>query len=295
MSFTLVVLFGFGVGVMVGTTGVGGGSLMTPALILAFGVQPRIAIGTDLAYAAVTKTLGGWRHLRSGTVDLGVSKWLAFGSVPASVGGVLVANRLAHADGALLWGVAGALLLVAVVMLARAIFLPHLAARERATVPLSSGTKAAAVGLGAVLGFVLGVTSVGSGALVGLALIVVFRLTPHRVVGTDVFHAALMLWAAGLTQAALGNVDYGLMASILVGSLPGVVIGERLVHRVPAAALRTTLGCVMLGSALGVLNKAGVDLNAWEIVGPPLGIGAAAYLLHRARRGRAPQPEAVPA
>jgi uncharacterized membrane protein YfcA len=291
----LVIVFGLGVGVLIGLTGIGGGSLMTPLLLIVIGTNPVVAVGTDLAYGAVTKTLGGWRHLRSGTVDLGVSKWLAFGSVPASVGGVLAGNELAKStDKALLWAVAGALLLVAFVTLARALFMPKLVARERHTVALTAPTKALAATLGAVLGFVLGVTSVGSGALVGLALILVFRLMPHRVVGTDVFHASLMLWAAGLTQVALGHVDFALMGTILIGSLPGVWIGERLVHRIPAAVLRPTLGCVMLGSALGVMSKAGVELGAGEILGPPVAIGVLAYVLHRVRRPRV-EVEAVPA
>jgi uncharacterized membrane protein YfcA len=92
----LVIVFGLGVGVLIGLTGIGGGSLMTPLLILFAGVQPVVAIGTDLAYGAVTKTLGGWRHWRKGTVDLGVSKWLAIGSMPASIGGVVVADKYAH-------------------------------------------------------------------------------------------------------------------------------------------------------------------------------------------------------
>ena len=93
-----------------------------------------------------------------------------------------------------------------------------------------------------MLGFVLGVTSVGSGALIGLALILIFRLTPHRVVGTDVFHAAVLLWAAGLAHVVAGNVDYGLMGNILIGSIPGVLIGERLARSVPASGLRPALG-----------------------------------------------------
>jgi hypothetical protein len=292
----LVVAFGLGVGVLVGMTGIGGGSLMTPLLLIFIGTNPLVAVGTDLAYGAVTKTVGGWRHLRSGTVDLGISKWLAFGSVPASVVGVVVGSHIAHsADEALLWAVAVALFVVAFVTLLRALFLKGMVARERDTVPLHERTRWSAVGIGAVLGFILGVTSVGSGALVGLALILVFQLTPHRVVGTDVFHAALMLWAAGLAQVILGNVDYGLMGTILLGSIPGVLIGERLVHRVSPAILRPMLGCVMLGSALGVTSKAGADLPAWAIVGPPLAVGLGAYLLERSRRPRLTNPEAVPA
>src|SRR5947209_4085423 len=284
----VVVLFGLCVGVLIGLTGVGGGSLMTPLLIVVAGVKPTVAIGTDLAYGAITKTLGGWRVWRGGQVDMTLSKWLAVGSVPGSVGGVIVLNALHHAlggsfDSSLLYCVAGALLVASVGILFRALLLPQAALRERPEVPLAGATRALAVGIGLVLGFMLGLTSVGSGALIGLALIMVFRLTPHRVVGTDVFHAAILLWVAGLAHWFSGNVDVSLMLNILVGSLPGVYIGTLLLPRVSAGALRPALGCVLLGSALGVLSKAGVDVPAAAIVGVPLLVGLIAFVAHRAR------------
>jgi uncharacterized membrane protein YfcA len=284
----LVIAFGLGVGVLVGLTGIGGGSLMTPLLILVVGVKPVVAIGTDLAYGAITKTVGGWKHLRKGTVDLGVSKWLAVGSVPGSLVGVAIVNDLhdrygSGFDSTLLGIVAGALLVVSLSILARALFMPKLIERERHSVDMTAGVRLGAVGIGLVLGVVLGMTSVGSGALIGLALILVFRLTPHRVVGTDVFHAAVLLWTAGLAHLASGNVDFALMTNILLGSIPGVWIGTNLITRVSAAALRPALGCVLLGSALGVFSKAGADLPAWAILGPPLMAGAGAYAIHRLR------------
>ncbi len=297
----MVIAFGLGVGVLVGLTGIGGGSLMTPLLIIFAGVSPVVAIGTDLAYGAVTKTVGGWRHLRQGTVDLGVSKWLAVGSVPGSLLGVLAVNRLHERygsgfDDVLLYAIAGALIIVAVTVLTRALFMPKLLDRERYAVVLTPGVRAGAAGLGFVLGGLVGMTSVGSGALIGLVLILVFRLTPHRVVGTDVFHAAVLLWSAGLAHWVTGNVDLVLMANILIGSLPGVVIGTALITKVPASGLRPTLGCVLLGSALGVLTKAGVELPAAVIVGAPAGAGALAFALHRVRSARVPpSPEAAPA
>src|SRR5689334_22995478 len=238
----LVIAFGLGVGILVGLTGIGGGSLMTPLLVIVIGTKPVVAVGTDIAYGAITKTLGGWRHFRSGTVDMGLSKWLAFGSVPASVAGVVAVDNIeALHDKGLLWGVGFALLFTAFATLARALFVRE--PKERHSVPIEGRVKVGAIALGALLGFILGVTSVGSGALVGLALILVFKLTPHRVVGTDVFHAAVLLWAAGIAHVIAGNVDYGLMANILIGSIPGVLVGERLARRVPAAGLRPALGC----------------------------------------------------
>jgi uncharacterized membrane protein YfcA len=283
----LIVVFGLGVGILVGLTGIGGGSLMTPLLLLFIGTQPHVAVGTDIAYGALTKTVGGYQHLRNKTVDLGVSTWLAIGSVPGSIGGVIVVEALpSPPDQALLWGVAAALSFTSLVTLGRALFVPRVHERERHAVPLTPRIKCTAVGLGLVLGFILGVTSVGSGALIGLALILVFRLTPHRVVGTDVFHAAVLLWAAGIAHVIGGNVDYGLMGNILVGSIPGVLIGERLARVVPPGGLRPALGCAMLGSALGVASKAGLDLPAYAIIGPPILVGVLAYALARSRSRR---------
>ena len=295
----MIIAFGLGVGILIGLTGIGGGSLMTPLLVLFAGVPPVMAIGTDLAYGAVTKTLGGWRHWRKGTVDLGVTLWLAVGSVPGSLLGVWLLGRLRHSYGegfepVLLATIAGALFIVAITVLGRALFMPRLVERERERVGLTPHTKVLAAALGAFLGLVVGVTSVGSGALIGLALILVFRLTPHRVVGTDVFHAAILLWAAGFAHFVSGNVDLALMATILVGSLPGVWIGTQLITHVPASFLRPTLGCVLLASALGVLSKAGVAVPANVIIAVPLAVGAVAWLIQRARP-RTPELEVAPA
>jgi uncharacterized membrane protein YfcA len=297
----LVIAFGFGVGILIGLTGIGGGSLMTPLLVLFAGISPLVAIGTDLAYGAVTKTLGGWRHWRKGTVDLGVSMWLAVGSVPGALVGVWLLDRLHAAYGksfepTLLISIAVVLIIVAVTILGRALFMPKLVARERHRVEQTTRTKVTAALIGAVLGLILGVTSVGSGALIGLALILVFQLTPHRVVGTDVFHAAILLWVAGFAHWLSGNVDFALMGTILIGSLPGVWVGTQLIGSVPANALRPALGCVLLGSALGVLTKAGVDVPPAALVGVPTTVGLVAYVLLRTRvASPPPEVEAVPA
>jgi len=190
----LVIVFGLGVGVLIGLTGIGGGSLMTPLLIVVAGYNPAVAIGTDLAYGAVTKTLGGWRVLKQGLVDLRLSIWLAVGSLPGAVLGVWTLHRLetTHGDAFepwLLGAVAVALLVAAAGIIYRALFTPSARDRETETATLDTGRKVMTVAVGLVLGFLLGLTSVGSGALVGLALILLFRLTPRRVVGTDVFHA----------------------------------------------------------------------------------------------------------
>ncbi len=286
----LIIVFGLAVGILVGLTGIGGGSLLTPLLILVVGVKPVVAIGTDLFYGAVTKTVGGWRHLRQGTVDLGVSGWMALGSVPGSLLGVLALSALQAGYGdafesVLLGLVAAALLVVSLAILGRAVFMRVFAESE--VVALTPRLKVTAVAIGLTLGVLIGLTSVGSGALIGLALILVFRLTPHRVVGTDVFHAALLLWTAALAHMAAGNVDFALAATLLLGSIPGVWLGAALLPLVPVAGLRPALGCLLLGAALGVLSKAGIDLPAAVIVGVPLAAGALAFTVHRIRRQEA--------
>jgi len=286
----LIVIFGFGVGVLVGTTGIGGGSLMTPILILVFGFKPTTAIGTDLAYGAVTKTVGGWRHWKQKTVDFGLSTWMAFGSVPAAIGGVYVLHILEDSlgdgfDDAILIAVSGALLLTGIVILAR-LLLPNGELNERHSVPLERRHKIAAVALGASVGFVLGITSAGSGSLIAVGLIMLFRLTPQRVVGTDVFHAAIVLWVASLAHLASGNVDLHLVGNILIGSVPGVWIGARLATTLPPNGLRTALGVVLLASAMGLLTKVGVGIPAPVLIGGPLLLGVVAYFVHRARSPR---------
>jgi uncharacterized membrane protein YfcA len=285
----LILLFGLVVGVLIGLTGVGGGSLMTPLLLLAGGYSPVVTIGTDLAYGAVTKTLGGWRHLRAGHVDVRLSWWLAAGSVPGALVGVVTLNLLDSAYGErfepyLLGAVAAALMLAASATLFRAVFRPELAKRERPSAGLRRPrSKAGTIAIGLVLGFILGLTSVGSGALVGLALILLYRLEPRRVVGTDVFHAAVLLWSAGLAHLASGNVDLGLMANILAGSLPGVWIGAALLPHVPIAGLRHALGIILAAAALGVLTKAGVDLPPVALAGIPVALAVLSVVIHRRR------------
>jgi uncharacterized protein len=304
VDFALIA-FGLGVGVLVGMTGIGGGSLMTPMLILVFGVTPVTAIGTDLAYAAVTKTVGGYKHWRQKTVDLRLSTWMAFGSVPAAVGGVYVLSLLEDWAGRdfedlLLTILAVALLLTGAATLIRA-FLKRMHERERDTVALERRHKIAAVVLGTCVGFVLGVTSAGSGALIAVGLILLFRLVPTRVVGTDVFHAAILLWAAGLAHIVAGNVDFALVGTILLGSVPGVWLGSHWSVRVEPAVLRTTLAVVLLGAGLALLIKAGLDIPVAVIVPFPAAVMALLVVtivreLRRRRRapGLAPTRGAAP-
>src|SRR4051794_10014031 len=272
-----IVLFGLGVGALVGATGMGGGSLMTPLLILLFGINPVVAVGTDLAYAAVTKTVGGWRHFRSGTVHMRLALWLAVGSCPAALVGVWVLDRLRDAfgddfDTFMLVSIACALLLVGGLILWRALAGSAHLDREREDFRIDTRHKVAAVALGAFVGFVLGITSAGSGTLISIGLIMGFRLTPRRVVGTDVAHAAVLLWVAALAHLVSGNIDFGLAGTILVGSLPGVWIGSALAVRLPERGLRPALGIVLLASGLALVGKAGVDIPGGILIGVPIAL-----------------------
>ena len=283
----LIVVFGLGVGILIGLTGVGGGSLMTPLLLITGGYSPVVAIGTDLAYGAITKTVGGWRHLNAGHVDLRLSWFLAAGSVPGSILGVIAINRLNSEYGEdfepyLLGAVAVALMFASAAILYRALFRPGLIAKERQSALLQRRiSKVGTIAIGATLGFVLGLTSVGSGALIGLVLILLYKLSPRRVVGTDVFHAAVLLWTAGMAHFISGNVDLGLMATILIGSLPGVWIGTALVPHVPVVGLRYMLGIILAAASLGVLSKAGVEVHPAVIVGVPAALSVLSWVVHR--------------
>jgi uncharacterized protein len=290
-----IIVFGLGIGVLVGMTGMGGGSLMTPLLILIFGIQPTTAIGTDIFYSAVTKTVGGWRHFRMKTVNMELVKWLAMGSVPAAVLGVAIVSVLQDHIGedrldSLVYAVlGGTLLMVGVITLTRALILRDLV-DERDRFDVERRHKVAAVTIGATTGLVIGVTSAGSGTVIAILLIAVYRLAPKKVVGTDVFHAAILLWAAGIAHWVGGNVDFTLAANILIGSVPGVVIGAALSDKAPQGFIRTALGVVLVGSGIVTIQKG--DPTVWPIAAAVAAVGlggilAAPRFLHRRREKEA--------
>jgi uncharacterized membrane protein YfcA len=253
-------LTGLLIGFLVGLTGMGGGALMTPILVIVFGFKPALAVGTDVAYGAVTKTLGAWRHWRQGSVDLPLALYLALGSVPSTLLGVGLVHYLqtrigAHLDSFLYRAIGVALVVVGVTLVARSIVRVD-ASRRRRNIRLSTRRKVLTVLLGAAAGFVVGLTSVGSGTFLGMFLLTAYPLATSRVVGTDVFQAAILLYATALAQASVGNVDLWMVAALLVGSLPGVVAGSRLTIRTPGRALRLCLAVVLLLSGIVTYGKA---------------------------------------
>ncbi|HUF94171.1 MAG TPA: sulfite exporter TauE/SafE family protein, partial [Candidatus Limnocylindria bacterium] len=223
---------GFGVGVIVGLTGIGGGALMTPLLVLVFGVAPHTAVGTDLVFACVTKVFGVVAHGRRGTVDWLVVRRLATGSLPAAA---ITMLWLASAEGSqvragVIMRVLGlALLLTAAGLLARR-HLHQIGKRLRAKTP--AHFKRMQPALTVVAGFVVGVlvalTSVGAGALATVALVYLYpyRLSAAKLVGTDLAHAIPLTLVAGAGHLALGNIEFGLLAGLLLGSVPGILVGS---------------------------------------------------------------------
>jgi uncharacterized membrane protein YfcA len=268
---------------------------MTPLLILIFGIQPTTAIGTDIFYSAVTKTVGGWRHFRMKTVNMELVKWLSFGSVPAAVSGVAIVSVLQDhigeekLDGLVYAVLGGTLLMVGIITLTRALILRNLV-DERDRFDVERRHKVAAVLIGATTGFVIGITSAGSGTVIAILLIAVYRLAPKKVVGTDVFHAAILLWAAGIAHWIGGNVDFTLAGNILLGSIPGVIVGAALSDRAPQGFIRTALGIVLVGSGIVTIQKG--DPNVWPIAAAIAAVGlglilAAPHWLHKRRQREA--------
>lgn len=244
---------GFAVGVLIGLTGMGGGALMTPFLIIILGTRPVVAVGTDLMYGAVTKMVGAFLHWRHGTVDMPLVKRLAMGSVPGGLLAVAAVRAIPEsqdADLAVRRALGLALLFVSAILLSRAvgIRLPALPGRWRAALQ-DRGT----IAVGALVGALVGFTSVGSGSLLVPFLVAIFPLTPAQVVGTDVFHGAILVTATAAGHAQGGSVDWRIAAGLLAGSVPGVALGSWLAPRLPAPALRLGIAILLLLTGVNLL------------------------------------------
>ena len=245
-------LSGFLVGLIVGITGVGGGSLMTPLLVLFFGVSPATAVGTDLLYASITKALGGWVHGRNGTVDWKIVGLLSLGSLPAATLTVVLLKFLAL-DEQTLKGLVTGVLSVALLLTAAALLLKDwirkIALRDDGTVYElhHRHLPAATIATGALVGALVTVSSIGAGVLGTVALLFLYpRLSTVKVVGTDIAHAVPLTALAGMGHLALGTVDLVLLGSLLLGSLPGIYIGSHLSAKVPEKVLRPLLATMLL-------------------------------------------------
>jgi uncharacterized membrane protein YfcA len=264
-------LAGLLVGVLVGMTGMGGGSLMTPILILLFGFDAKVAVGTDILHGAVFKSFGAARHRMLGTVHAHLARWMFVGSAPLSLVGVQIASGFGDGtDSTMGRVVGGALILGGLGFLAKTFVAPR---EHNGLGRLDLRQKLIAVAIGASCGFVVGLTSVGSGTFFGLAMLLVFPLSAVAIVGTDIFHAAALLWIAGLGHLVHGNVDLNAMGWLLVGSIPGVLLGSQMSIRIPDRALRIAFSIVLVLSGIKLV---GVPQSTLVIV---IALAAGAFVL----------------
>jgi uncharacterized membrane protein YfcA len=246
------VIAGAAIGTLVGMTGMGGGSLMTPMLILLFGFDPKTAVGTDILHGAVFKSFGAFRHRQLGNVHVPLALWMLLGSAPLSLVGVQIASSFSDATQSQMGRVVGGALILGGAGFALKMFIRGKAVA--AELHLSARDKLFAIAIGAACGLVVGLTSVGSGTFFGLAMLLLYPLTAPRIVGTDLLHAALLLWVAGAGHLLHGNVDLHAMAWLLVGSIPGVLLGSHLSIRVPEKALRTAFAFTLILSGIKLVE-----------------------------------------
>ncbi|HEY4647541.1 MAG TPA: sulfite exporter TauE/SafE family protein [Gemmatimonadales bacterium] len=262
----LVTLAGAFVGFVVGLTGMGGGALMTPVLVLFFGVPPLAAVSSDLVASAVMKPVGSFVHLRRGTVHLGLVKWLCLGSIPGAFSGVLIARALGkgqQVQDIIRSALAVALLLAAIGLIVRAYIRLVERARRRdgRAAPLPHGPPTVRLRPGPTIlvgilgGLVVGLTSVGSGSLIIIALMVLYpTLTANELVGTDLVQAVPLVASAALGHILFGDFKMEITTSLLLGSIPGVWIGAHLSARAPGGLVRRALAFVLLASSLKLFN-----------------------------------------
>ncbi len=252
----IAVLSGFGVGAIVGMTGVGGGSLMTPLLMGAFGLSPAVAIGTDLWFAGLTKAGGSWVHHRLGHVDFRVTRRLLAGSLPAAVLTIALMHITGITkawSGALTMALGLALLLTAVSVAYRRLW-NALGLRLERWLPDSRRDRLTVIA-GALLGVLVSLSSIGAGAIGATLLLLLYpRLPAQRIVGIDIAHAVPLTLVAGIGHATLGHVEWALLGALLLGSLPGIWLGARLTQTMPERLVRGVLCLSLLGAGVKVLS-----------------------------------------
>ncbi|HEU5303597.1 MAG TPA: sulfite exporter TauE/SafE family protein [Gemmatimonadales bacterium] len=285
----------FGIGIVVGLTGMGGGALMTPVLVLFFNIPPLTAVSSDLVASAIMKPVGSVVHLRRGTVNLNLVKWLCVGSIPGAFSGVLIARALGHGQEVqdlIRFSLGVALLLAAAGLIVRAYIRLVERARRRdgRAKPLPQGPPSVnvrafpTVALGAMGGLVVGLTSVGSGSLIIIALMALYpKLTANELVGTDLVQAVPLVSSAALGHLLFGDFHMDLTTSLLLGCIPGVWVGAHLSSRAPGGLVRRALAFVLLASSLKLF---GVSTTHTAIVlGLVLAIAPVLWMLVRRHHG----------
>lgn len=242
----LTIGLGAVVGTLVGMTGMGGGALMTPALITILGIAPSVAVSSDIVYGAITKTVGAVQHLKQGTVDTLLVRRLAVGSIPAAVLGSVLAAVLQSSgfnlDAFVRVALGVVLCVIAIVLLVSAFFdVSGVKSRIHAAIGADQHAAAWLGGVGAFGGFIVGLTSVGSGTVMMAAILIISNTSLKKIVGSDIAHATLLLFTAGITHLFVGHVNWSLIGMLLIGSIPGVVIGSKLSAVIPKAVTKTLL------------------------------------------------------
>lgn len=252
----LAIASGFGIGAIVGMTGVGGGSLMTPLLLSVFKLNPAAAIGTDLWFAAITKSAGSASHHLAGHVEWRVIRLLLSGSIPASLATIALMHLTGLTKGwasALTFALGIALLLTAITVAFKQVWVRVGQWLERW---IHNGNRPALTVLcGLVLGVLVSLSSIGAGAIGATLILLLYpQLPSHRIVGTDIAHAVPLTLVAGIGHATLGNVEWALLGSLLVGSVPGIWIGSQLTRKMPEGLVRTLLCLSLVTAGLKVIH-----------------------------------------
>ena len=284
------IIAGLAVGLLVGMTGMGGGSLMTPMLILLFGFDAKTAVGTDILHGAVFKSFGAIRHRQLGNVCVPLAAWMLLGSAPLSLVGVQIASSFSDGTQSAMGQVVGGTLIAGGFGFLVKTFIHG--PTEDKPFHLVRRDKLLAVLIGATFGFVVGLTSVGSGTFFGLAMLLVYPLTARRIVGTDMLHAAALLWVAGAGHLLHGNVDLHAIAWLLIGSIPGVLIGSNLSIKIPERALRVGFAFVLVLSGVKLVKLPA----ATTIIEVGAGLACVVFIVWSIRglqARRVPSPEAT--
>jgi uncharacterized protein len=279
-----IALAGFIVGIVVGLTGMGGGALMTPILVLGFGIEPLAAVSSDLVAAVVMKPIGGGIHFRRGTVHTGLVKWLALGSVPGALLGSYFISHLSGDVGDTIKTVLGIVLLIAA---AAMVVRSYLSSRRPVGVEGDQARhvpvrRAATLAVGLVGGTIVGMTSVGSGSLMIVALMLLYpTLSSRELVGTDLVQAVPLVLAAAIGHLLWGEFELGITSSLLIGSVPGVIIGAHISSRAPDQFIRPLLVLVLALTGLKLLDVSNWVLLAILVLA--LGAAGVAWFVTRQR------------
>jgi uncharacterized membrane protein YfcA len=250
-------LFGLLVGFLVGLTGVGGGSLMTPFLVAVVGVPAPTAVGTDMVFATFTKLTGSVQHYRQQSVNVEIAVFLGLGSIPAGLLGVATIEWMqrnfdaATLESVMITIIALTLIVVGASLIYREYFMPQRDATSKAGVwdgksPMSRRRRTYTILFGAMGGYLVGLTSIGSGSVMAVILLLLYPIAPAVIVGTDIAHATVLSLVVGLAHMTQGNVDFGLAGTLLLGSIPGVLVGSYMARWLPGKPLKAILACMLI-------------------------------------------------